>query len=91
MRKIGSATVRQKIVAKVSDLATADDPTQLGKPLVDELQGLYRLSFGRYRILYQIESNGQITIVVVMVGIRKHGDKIDVYELATRLKRQGKL
>jgi mRNA-degrading endonuclease RelE of RelBE toxin-antitoxin system len=91
LRKIGSATVRQKIVAKVSDLATADDPTQLGKPLVDELQGLYRLSFGRYRILYQIESNGQITIVVVMVGIRKHGDKIDVYELATRLKRQGKL
>jgi mRNA interferase RelE/StbE len=68
-----------------------DDPTQLGKPLVDELQGIFRISFGRYRILYRVESNGQITVVVVMVGIRKQGDKIDVYELARRLKRHGKL
>jgi len=63
----------------------------LGKPLVDELHGLFRISFGRYRILYTVESNGQITIVVVIVGIQKQGDKIDVYEMARKLHRQGKL
>jgi mRNA interferase RelE/StbE len=92
LRRIGSRTVQQKIIAKVDDLAASGDPKGLGKPLQDELRGMFRISFGRYRIIYQIKSNGQIiTVIVVMVGIRKHGDKIDVYELATKLQRQGKL
>ena len=91
LRRIGSRTVQQKIIAKVEDLAATNDPRQLGKPLQDELRGLYRISFGRYRILYQVDSTGRVTVVVVMVGIRKEGDKTDVYEIARRLQRTGRL
>ena len=91
LRRVGSQTIRRKIVEKVDALAATPDPRQLGKPLQDELQGLFRLSFGRYRIIYRVDHSGQVVIVVVMVGIRKQGDKIDVYELARRLQRQRKL
>ncbi len=91
LRRIGSRTIRRKIAEKVDALAATGDPRQLGKPLQDELQGLFRLSFGRYRIVYRVDHVGQVSVVVVMVGIRKQGDKIDVYEVARRLRRQRQL
>jgi mRNA-degrading endonuclease RelE of RelBE toxin-antitoxin system len=97
LREIGSRTIQQKIAQKVADLAESGEPERLGKPLVDQLHGLYRISFGRYRIIYRVIRDGRnpqafhIIIRVLLTGIRKHGDKIDIYEVAQRLQRQGKL
>jgi mRNA-degrading endonuclease RelE of RelBE toxin-antitoxin system len=97
LREIGSRTIQQKIALKITDLAESGEPELLGKPLVDQLHGLYRISFGRYRIIYRVirdQRNSHLLRIIVRVlltGIRKQGDKIDIYEIAQRLQRQGKL
>src|SRR2546427_11660847 len=67
LREIGSRTIRRKIAGKVSDLAATAEPELLGKPLVDELQGLYRISFGRYRIIYRVIRDSRNPAVVRIV------------------------
>ncbi len=66
------------------------DPEKQGKPLGHELAGYLstRAVGQRYRIIYKIEE-GRVLVVVVTVGIRRHGDKKDVYEVAKKLARQG--
>lgn len=88
--------MRQKLYDKPNSLISTATPESLGKPLRDELQGMYRLSFGRYRIIYRViaDERGEarlIIVEVVFVGIRKHGDKRDVYRLAQKLARRGEL
>jgi mRNA-degrading endonuclease RelE of RelBE toxin-antitoxin system len=97
LREIGSRTIQQKIVQKIEDLAASGEPERLGKPLVDELQGLHRLSFGRYRIVYRVVGDSRdprmirIIIRVILVGIRKQGDKHDIYVRLHRMLRRGEL
>jgi mRNA interferase RelE/StbE len=97
LREIGSRTIQRKIVQKVEDLAAAGEPELLGKPLVDELQGLYRISFGHYRIVYRVIRDArnprvmQIIVRVILTGIRKQGDKRDIYERLRRMLRRGEL
>ena len=91
LREIGSRTIQQKIRDKVEALARSGDPELLGKPLVDEFQGLYRISFGRYRIVYRVirdprhANRIRIVVRVILTGIRKQGDKRDIYERLKRL------
>ena len=68
------------------------EPEKQGKPLSDELTGYRSLrAVGqRYRILYKLEEE-RIIVLVVALGIRKAGDKKDVYELAKKLARLGLL
>jgi mRNA interferase RelE/StbE len=68
------------------------EPELQGKPLADELVGYrsVRAVGQRYRIIYRIEDQ-RVTVVVVALGIRKEGDKKDIYELAKKLKRLGLL
>ena len=97
LREIGSRTVQQKIRDKISDLAASGEPQLLGKPLVDELQGLYRISFGRYRIIYRVirdyrnPARVRVIIRVILTGIRKHGAKSDIYERLRRLISRGEI
>jgi mRNA-degrading endonuclease RelE of RelBE toxin-antitoxin system len=96
LRAVGSRTVRQKLALKVDDLSKANAPEQIGKPLQDELQGLFRITFGRYRTIYSVRRSPtaralEIIVQVILVGIRKEGHKTDVYRVAQRLHRQGKL
>jgi mRNA interferase RelE/StbE len=44
----------------------------------------------RYRILYKVEAH-RVIVSIVALGIRKDGDKADVYELAKRPVRLGLL
>jgi mRNA interferase RelE/StbE len=44
----------------------------------------------RYRIIYKVEAT-KVIVTVVTVGIRKDGDKADVYALAKKLARLGLL
>jgi len=68
------------------------EPEEQGKPLVDELIGYRSLrAVGqRYRILYKVDAN-KVIVYVVTLGIRKEGDKKDVYALAKKLARLGLL
>ena len=68
------------------------EPALHRKPMTDELAGYRSLrAVGqRYRIIYRVEDQ-QVTVIVVTLGIRKEGDKKDVYELAKKLIRLGLL
>jgi mRNA interferase RelE/StbE len=68
------------------------EPELQGKPMIDEPAGYrsLRVVGQRYRIIYRIEDQ-RVTVVVVALGIRKEGDKKDIYELAKKLKRLGLL
>ncbi|MEH2253636.1 type II toxin-antitoxin system RelE family toxin [Nostoc sp.] len=62
------------------------DPEKQGKPLVDKLKGYrsVRAVGQRYRIIYKVELE-KIVVLVVGVGLRKEGDKEDIYILLQRL------
>ena len=68
--------------------ALAHEPEQQGKPLTGELRGYRSLrAVGqRYRIVYRVERS-QVVVLMVAVGIRKEGDRHDVYRLAQKLLR----
>lgn len=87
---IKDVRIRENISRRIN--ALENDPEIQGKPLGDELAGYrsIRAIGQRYRILYRLEAD-RVLVVVVTVGIRKEGDKADVYELAKRLARLGLL
>jgi mRNA interferase RelE/StbE len=62
------------------------EPGKKGKPLIGPLKGYRSLrSVGqRYRIIYQVKDN-VVEVLVVAVGLRKEGDKNDIYLLMKKL------
>ncbi|OYQ67203.1 plasmid stabilization protein [Pseudanabaena sp. SR411] len=90
LQAINDRRIRQKISDRIDKLA--ESPEIQGKPLLGELDGYYsvRAVGQRYRIIYTIEQ-AQITVVVVVLGIRKDGSKQDAYNLAKKLLRLGLL
>jgi mRNA interferase RelE/StbE len=64
-----------------------NSPEQQGKPLVRELVGCrsVRAVGQRYRIIYEINGDRQ-EVWVVTLGIRKEGNRGDVYEIASKLR-----
>lgn len=87
---ISDERVRKKIVERIDGLI--DMPEMQGKPMISELKSYRSLrAVGqRYRIIYRVEK-GKIIVVVVAVGLRKEGDKADVYKLTKKLLRLGLL
>lgn len=77
----------QRLLARRIDALT-DEPEKQGKPLTGELSTLrsVRASGQRYRILYRVEEE-RVVVLVVALGLRKEGDRRDVYELARKLLR----
>ena len=68
------------------------EPELQGKPLTDELTSYRSVrTFGqRYRIIYKVEDQ-RVLVLIVALGMRKEGDKKDIYELAKKLKQLGLL
>ncbi len=62
------------------------DPEKHFKPLVDRLKGYRSLrAVGqRYRIIYKVELD-KVVVLVVGVGLRKEGNKEDIYALIEKL------
>ena len=87
---IKDTRIRQNISKRISRLE--DDPEKQGKPLSEELAGYrsIRAIGQRYRIIYKLETE-RVVVIVVALGIRKAGDKKDVYELVKKLARLGLL
>lgn len=90
MLSIKDSRIRAQIRKRID--ALADNPEKQGKSLGEELFDYrsIRVVKERYRILYKIEED-EIVVLVVMIGIRKEGDKKDVYALAKKLERLGLL
>ena len=90
LRAIPDRRVQKAIATRIDNLAK--EPEKQGKPLHGELAGYRSLrAVGqRYRIIYQVDQ-GQILVLVVALGIRKEGDRQDIYTLAQKLLRSGLL
>ena len=58
----------EKIRDKVEDILPRNP--YLGKPLTGKWKGCWRITFGRYRIIYEIQEV-QLVIIVLKVGHRK--------------------
>ena len=67
----------------------SEEPDKQGKKLVEKLSGFRSIhAAGRYRIIYKIDKQ-TVIIYVLAVGIRKEGDKKDIYEIAKKLLNAG--
>ena len=83
LEAITDVRTRTAVIRKALDLDT--EPDKQGKSLGDDLAAyrVVRAAGQRYRVVYQIASlDGVVTVVVL--GIRKEGDKRDVYRVAGR-------
>lgn len=58
----------KKILTKIKEL---EINPKLGKPLVGNLSGLWRLRVGKFRVIYQIKDN-ELIIFILQVGLRKN-------------------
>jgi mRNA interferase RelE/StbE len=72
LAKLDKETAR-KIIARVSTYLV-HDPLKLGKALTGQFAGLYRYRYGDYRVLYVLDLEEEI-IMVLRIRHRK-----DVYE-----------
>jgi addiction module toxin, RelE/StbE family len=81
---------QKQIVNKIESLQK--EPLLLGKALKGPLKEYrsIRAAGQRYRIIYQVIES-EIVIVVVAIGMRKEGDKKDIYELMKKYIKTGLL
>ena len=84
LEAISDRRIQERIRDRIDGLA--HDPEQQGKPLREELAGFRSLrAVGqRYRIVYRVE-RGQVLVLVIAVGLRKEGDRRDIYQIAKKL------
>ncbi|MEO8970304.1 MAG: type II toxin-antitoxin system RelE/ParE family toxin [Ktedonobacteraceae bacterium] len=86
LEDITDRRIRQEIFDRIKELA--NDPEQQGKPLKNELAGLrsVRVVHQRFRIIYEVQRK-QVLVIVVAVGLRKEGDRADIFRKAALLNR----
>ena len=79
LQKIDSKTQTQ-IINKIDSFKA--EPLLLGKRLKGSLKEFrsVRAAGQRYRIIYKVQEE-EIIVIIVAVGIRKEGNKKDIYEL----------
>jgi mRNA interferase RelE/StbE len=83
LQEIKDTRTRRAITSGLLRLET--EPAKRGKTLGDDLQGYHsiRVAGQRYRAVYSISvSRGVVTVVVI--AIRKEGDKRDAYRVASK-------
>ena len=79
LNEIESKT-RNQIINKIEVLR--EESNLRGKPLKGILKEYrsIRAAGQRYRIIYKVEEK-EVLVIVINIGIRKDGDKKDIYEL----------
>ena len=83
IEKSSDKKIQRSILDRIQKLS--DEPEKQGKKLVKDLAGFRSVhAAGRYRIIYKIEKR-TVIIYVLAAGIRKEGDKKDIYKIAKKL------
>lgn len=59
---------REKILIKIKQL---EINPKLGKPLIGNMTGLWRLRIEKYRVIYEIKNN-ELFIFILQIGLRKN-------------------
>lgn len=90
LRAILDRRVQQSINDCIGQLS--EEPEKQDKLLSGTLAGYrsIRAFRQRYRIVYEVDTD-QKKVLIYIVGIRKEGDRMDVYALAKRILRLGLL
>jgi mRNA interferase RelE/StbE len=89
IEKIPDQKIQAKIIDRIEGLQR--DPEKQGKMLVQKLAAFRSVHLaGRYRIIYEFDTDSQ-TVWALAAGIRKEGDKKDIYEIAKKLLNLGLL
>ncbi len=71
-------------------LALEVEPEKKGQPLGGKLHGFFSLHYSRYRVIYKI--NGEEAIVLVVgAGWHESGLRAEIYQVVERLLQAGKL
>lgn len=66
------------------------DAPELGKPLAGDLKGLLSWKVSRYRIVY-VWLKEKDRVAIIGAGLRREGDRRDVYAMLERLRKSGEL
>ncbi len=83
IENIPGKKIRRTILNKIEGLS--DEPDKQGKMLVKDLSGFRSIhAAGRYRIIYKVDKQ-TVIIYMLAAGIRKQGDKKDIYKIAKKL------
>ena len=83
IEKIPDKKIQRTILDRIQQLSV--EPDKQGKKLVKDLSGFLSVhAAGRYRIVYKIDKR-TVIVYVLAAGIRKEGDKKDIYEIAKKL------
>jgi len=76
--------IQRGLLRKLKELALHP---ALGKPLIDDLQGCYRVTYGSYRCIVRM-TDGIAMVLVLVIAKRKAGSRGDPYSLALDLLRK---
>ena len=83
IEKIPDKKIQRSILDRIQKLS--EEPEEQGKKLVKDLTGFRSVhAAGRYRIIYKTDKR-TVIIYVLAAGIRKEGDKKDIYKIAKKL------
>ncbi len=89
IQKLSDKKIQRTILDRIEQLSEA--PDKQGKYLVQDLSGFRSVhAAGRYRIIYKIDKQ-TVIVYVLAAGIRKEGDKKDIYKIAKKLLNAGLL
>ncbi len=90
LRTIKDKRAQQALEYAIDSLEIESD--KRGKPLSGKLVGCFSLRAyaQRYRIIYKIDWSSE-EVVVLALGLRKEGDRADIYNLVERLLNRGLL
>lgn len=84
LAKVNDQRHRQGLMNRIEKLKS--EPEKQGKPLTDTFKGYrsVRAVAQRYRIVYRVDRD-QVVVFVVGVGLRRQGDRGDIYAMLERL------
>jgi mRNA interferase RelE/StbE len=89
IEKISDKKIQRTILNRIEKLSEA--PDEQGKKLVKDLSGFRSIhTAGRYRIIYKVDQH-TVVIYILAAGIRKEGDKKDIYQITKKLLKAGLL
>jgi mRNA interferase RelE/StbE len=89
INKLSDKKIQRTILNRIEQLS--EEPDKQGKNLVQDLSGFRSVhAAGRYRIIYTIDKK-TVIVYILAAGIRKEGDKKDIYKIAKKLLNAGLL